>query len=95
MHARLDHRLAPALRREPRLDRGQDLVVGQRERRDVGPLEVVDHQGVAGCGVAHGHSRVYKQIARELCGRDSWRLSDNASTIDRATERPTLPCIEC
>ena len=42
MHARLDHRLAAALRGEAGLDRGEDLVVGQRERRDVGPVEVVE-----------------------------------------------------
>ena len=35
MHARLDHRLAAALRRKRRLDRGEDLVVGQRKRLDV------------------------------------------------------------
>ena len=42
MHARLDHRLAAALRDEAGLDRGEDLVVGQRERRDVRPVEIVE-----------------------------------------------------
>jgi hypothetical protein len=42
MHARLDDGLAAALRRESGLDRRDDLAVGQRERRDVGRVEVVE-----------------------------------------------------
>jgi hypothetical protein len=56
MHPGLDHRLAAALRREAGLDRGQDLVVGQCERRNVGTVEVIDHQGTAWRGRAHGRS---------------------------------------
>ena len=41
MHARLDHRLAPALRGKTRLDRVDDLVVGQRQRLDVRRIEIV------------------------------------------------------
>ena len=40
VHARLDHGLAAALRREPCLDRGEDLVVGQRQRLDVERVEI-------------------------------------------------------
>ena len=38
--ARLDHRLAQALRAQAALDRVQDLVVRQPERLDVGPVEI-------------------------------------------------------
>jgi hypothetical protein len=40
VHARLDHGLAVALRLQRGLDRGEDLVVGQREPRDVGTVQV-------------------------------------------------------
>ena len=41
MHARLDHRLAPALRGETLLHRVDDLSLRQRQRLDVGRVEIV------------------------------------------------------
>src|SRR4029450_12521312 len=41
MRARLDHGFAAPLRRELRLDRREDLVVGQREPRDVDTVKIV------------------------------------------------------
>ena len=86
MHARLDHRLAAPLRGEPGLDRGEDLVVGQRERRDVGAVEVVDRRaplGVAVIGVARSTPRVYTVTARVVRPRCGWRCGAMASTIGR------------
>ena len=45
MHARLDHRLPQPLRAQAALDRGEDLVVGQRERVDVGAVEIDEFDG--------------------------------------------------
>src|SRR6185295_12444020 len=42
MHARLDHGLAAALRREAGLDGGEDLVIGDGEFFDVEAIEVGD-----------------------------------------------------
>jgi hypothetical protein len=52
VHARLDRRLAAPLRDEALLDRRDDLGVAQRQRLDVGMVEVVemDLAGAAGRG---------------------------------------------
>jgi len=42
MHARLDHRLAAPLRSQARLDRRQDLVVGDPELFDVEAVQIGD-----------------------------------------------------
>jgi len=44
VHARLDDGPPLALRAQPVLDRGEDLVVRQRERRDVGRVEVGERE---------------------------------------------------
>ena len=49
MDARLDHRLAIALRDEAGLDRGEDLGIGHGKGVDVERVEIVD---VDGCHVA-------------------------------------------
>ena len=48
MHARLDHRLAAALRQESPLDRGENLVIGERQRGDVRTVQIIEVE--LGCG---------------------------------------------
>ena len=45
VHARLDHRLAAALREQTRFDRREDLVVGEPERLHVRAVQIV-HENV-------------------------------------------------
>jgi hypothetical protein len=76
MHARLDHRLAPALHGQAALDGGQDLGIGQRQRLDVEAVEVgdVDRRGggVLGHGGLYGDSRRQRNMTREA---GIWQLA--------------------
>ena len=74
VHARLDRRLAAALRDQALLDRRDDLGVAQRQRLDVGMVEVVEMDLAGGAGRGGGHvSRPASAASGPARVRTPWR----------------------
>jgi hypothetical protein len=85
VHARLDHRLAQALRPEPSLHRIQDLVVRQFERLDVGPVEVgeVERRRALHAGSMHPENAKEAPLRRP----SRFELEEDASPWARGCSR--------
>ena len=78
VHARLEHRLPQPLRAQPAFDRGQDLVVGQRQRGDVGAVEVGEVDG------GHAGPVVARQCRRRSSENGKWQRTRRSPSSGRS-----------
>ena len=72
MHARLDDGLAASLRRETLLDRGDDLIVRQRQRLDVERVEIGQIERGHGAPGAEADDRQLLRSELNICVLDDF-----------------------
>ena len=75
MHARLDHRLAVALRDEAGLDRRQDFGVGHRQGVDVERVQIVDVDGCHARPKSFAGAEGHSTMGKPRCGATALSLA--------------------